>query len=383
MAPKWITSLAIAAIVVIGAAGCKKDSDDPLPVPQILRPTWTAPANPVPGAVNSGSPAVAAGSTGIIHLAWTERLGGSEMDIFYANSTNWNATTNISSTTEPSGDAAIAVDSTGLVHVAWEQRVPGPEYQVWYANSGSWAATEEASVGTSGGFEPVIAADEFGTVHAAWRMYGDVYCANSGSWNTTWLVSDPTNTSYSHSLAIGPGNYVHMAWEEEISGICCICYANSGNWTSTRRIMAKTWSETEDSTNPVIAFGADATAHVLWEEGMNSPHYNCELCYSHTPAWPRAKVISKTPNDSYNPVLCVDANGVLHAVWQETELLNPEIYYANSTGWGLTRTNVSDSPGFSVYPAVAAAPDGTIHIAWQESVGGGVYEIRYINSSGP
>ncbi len=84
--------------------------------------------------------------------------------------------------------------------------------------------------------------------------------------------------------------------------------------------------------------------------------------------WAAQVNISDTADESTNPKIATDNNGILHFVWRETVGGKQEIFYSRITGLAQSMpVNVSNSPSFnSDSPQIVADSIGTAHIVWQE-----------------
>lgn len=86
--------------------------------------------------------------------------------------------------------------------------------------------------------------------------------------------------------------------------------------------------------------------------------------------------ISRTSGKSTNPVIAVDASGVLHVVWSDNTLDNWEVFYTYKPvdGFWHPPVDISNTPDFSEPPDLAIDGSGTLHVVWPD--GGG-----YLHSS--
>jgi len=92
--------------------------------------------------------------------------------------------------------------------------------------------------------------------------------------------------------------------------------------------------------------------------------------------WGTDVLVNDVPTgDQWMPTLVVDADGVLHMIWEDARAGDFDVYYASSSDGGqswspdllITTARspaVWDRPGD--YLALAAGPDGTIHAAWTD-----------------
>ncbi|MHA1385560.1 MAG: hypothetical protein ACTSR3_17535 [Candidatus Helarchaeota archaeon] len=117
-------------------------------------------------------------------------------------------------------------------------------------------------------------------------------------------------------------------------------------------------------------------------------------------SWSNATVISDSSppwnnDNSYNPSMAIDNNGVIHVVWYDESDgewgTDTEIMYTNYTGSGWSNaTVISDKDpwwnnGSSANPSVAVDNNGVIHVVWYDETDGAWgtdTEIMYTNYTG-
>ena len=154
----------------------------------------------------SAYPAIAANSTGTIHVIWTDftaGVWGTDIEIMYVNYTDtmgWSNATVISDgyngsywSTDTSAFPDIAIDNNGTIHAVWEEYTPGEwgsDTEIMYTNytAGSgWFNVTVISDGYKGNywnigssFRPSIAVANSGSinVHVVW------YDDTPGEWGT-------------------------------------------------------------------------------------------------------------------------------------------------------------------------------------------------------
>ncbi|MHA1299099.1 MAG: hypothetical protein ACTSO9_06600 [Candidatus Helarchaeota archaeon] len=102
-------------------------------------------------------------------------------------------------------------------------------------------------------------------------------------------------------------------------------------------------------------------------------------------SWSKATVISDSRppwnnDNSYNPSMAIDNNGVIHVVWYDETAgawgTDYEIMYISYTasGWSNATVISDDSTGWntgdSYYPSIAVDNNGIIHVAWTDNTAG-------------
>ena len=99
------------------------------------RLTWTS--------GESNNPAIAADSSGNIHVVWSDYAPGNP-EIYYKKSTdagaNWTLAKRLTWTSSTSSRPAIAVDSSDGLHLVWSDDTPG-NGEIYYVKSTDYGAT--------------------------------------------------------------------------------------------------------------------------------------------------------------------------------------------------------------------------------------------------
>jgi hypothetical protein len=252
---------------------------------------------------------------------------------------------------------------------------------VVYSSSTGWSNTMVISDGYNGTYwnnaasnDPAITADGLGNVYVVWEddtngvgTWGTdveimhvVYSPSTG-WSDAAVISDGHNGIYWNSgpsndpaIAIGSGNIIYVVWEDTLAGAA---------WGGDTEIMYSSYSESTGWILPrVISDGFDGT---YWNVGL-----------------------------SVNPDIIIDANGVVHVLWDDFTSgvwgSDYEIMHANytiSNGWSNV-TIISDgyggvywNNGNSQYVATKYG-NGKVHVVWSDTTDGiwGVdTEIMYSN----
>lgn len=111
---------------------------------------------------------------------------------------------------------------------------------------------------------------------------------------------------------------------------------------------------------PVLAYTPDGVGHAVWESDGKL------YCATQAPGgqWSTARRIAY----GMSPVLVVDEDGELHALFTNKFMGNYEIYHISLVGgaWSLP-VNVSHTSGLSAYPALAAGHDHELFAAWMDN----------------
>ena len=304
--------------------------------------TWTTNKRLTWTPAHSFKPAIAIDPSGYIHIVWLDYpMGNSE--ICYTRSTNggatWAAAKRLTWTSGDSEIPAIAADSSGNLHVVWSDSAPG-NWEIYYKKSldggATWGAAKRLTWTSSNSFVPAIAADPFGNPHVVW--YGDqagntqVYYKKSTNGGATWAATQrlswTSGGSYFPAIAVDSLANLHVVWHDYSPGFPEIYYKKSTNvgstWTSSRRL---TWTPSY-SMAPAIAAGSSGKLHVVWYD--TTPDNN-EIYYMISAdwgaSWAAAQRLTWTSGDSEDPAMSVDSSGSIHVVWDDETPGNLDIYY--------------------------------------------------------
>lgn len=184
---------------------------------------------------NSIDPAVAADSSGNVHVVWADQEGGGS--ILYrrrsAATGAWGAVESVNAGGSAVGSPATAVGAAGALHVLWVDAREGSQaiYARARAAGGGWSA--ESRVGPSGknAQEPAIAAGADGSLVAVWHdtrislLNREVFFQKrppGDAWDTTgaldFRVSNGTGHSTRPSLLVDRLGDTFVLWKDRRDG---------------------------------------------------------------------------------------------------------------------------------------------------------------------
>jgi hypothetical protein len=196
---------------------------------------------------------------------------------------------------------------------------------------------------------------------------------------STINFSDDVGTSQNVAIAV-VGNDVHIVWEDESTGE--ILYRRSVDSGASFGPFDVISSNIGDSNNPAIAaFGN--SVHVAWH-GQSGDDF--DILYRRSTDGGATftepvKNLSNNVGDSTFPAIAASGN-IVHVVWQDNTLGEPDILYRRSLNDGMTFpniiTNLSDDAGFSVDPAIAVSGN-SVHVVWTNETPGNP-DVLYIRS---
>ena len=311
----------------------KRSSDAGAAWSAAQRITWTS--------GGSSLPAIAIDLSDTIHVVWMDDTPVNR-EIYYSKSTDggnsWSSSQRITWTPESSHNPAIAADSSGTIHVVWHDYTPG-NYEIYYKRStdggNSWGPSQRITWTSGFSYRPAIAVDSTDSLHVVWHndIYMDeIYYKRSTDGGTTWSAAKrlTSNSGYSWvpAIAIYSSGNIHIVWQDETPGNYEIYYKRSEDggttWSPAQRI---TWTS-GDSRNPAMAIDSGDTIHVAWDDdtpGASEVYYKNSADGGTT--WSASQRLTWTSGTSNHPAMAIDSSDTLHLVWHDNTPGNNEIYY--------------------------------------------------------
>lgn len=183
---------------------------------------------------HSAHPVVAV-SNGTVHVVWSDTSEGQgSPDIFYSCSDNagksWTKAVDVSRTHGVHGSPSMAVGRGGLVHLAWSDRCKGaryPDIHVVRGMQDSWSPQHDISPTSEVSSHPSLALRPDGRACVAWledcdtHQGNDIYFAAedaSGGWSRPIDVSHTPGVSSDPNLAIDDQGRMYVTWVDTTSG---------------------------------------------------------------------------------------------------------------------------------------------------------------------
>jgi len=196
--------------------------------------TWTASQRITWTSGGSLGPAVAADSSGRIHVVWYDDTPGSA-DIYYKRSTDggttWTTNQRLTRTSGWTASPAIAIGSSGHIQLVWVEDVSGVcEYDIFYKRStdggANWTASQRITWVSGSLGPPDVATYSSGRVHAVWGAStpgnDEIYYKKSTDGGATWTTSErltwTSGGSYIPAIAIDSSGHIHVVWHDETPG---------------------------------------------------------------------------------------------------------------------------------------------------------------------
>ncbi len=337
---------------------------------------------------NNATPLAANGNN--IYAVWTDQRDGND-EIYFKHSSDlgitWGTDTRITNNSFFSGYPSIAVSGSTL-HLTWYDNRDGND-EIYYKRStdggNTWGTDTRLTTADSSSAYPSMSVVG-SVVHIVWRdsrfPVNEIYYRHSTDAGLTWgpetrLTNDPAN-SYSASVSAS-GNNVHVAWEDNRDGNGVeIYYKRSTDGGNTWGTDTRLTTSAGNSEYPCVV-SSDSIIHVAWNDNRDG---NIEIYYKRSTDWgstwsPDTR-LTNSPGNSYRPSISVSGTN-LHMVWYDQRDGNYEIYYKNSSNYGVTwgtDTRISNNSFVSAQPFVAASGP-SVNVIWDDNRDGN-YEIYYI-----
>ena len=136
--------------------------------------TWSSPRRLTWNSGNSFAPAIAAHSSGLLHVVWRDNTPGMD-EIYYKNSPDggatWISAKRLTWTPGSSYDPVIKLGFSGQLHVVWDD-LAASNYEIFYKKSldggATWGSTQRRTWTSGYSSSPAIAFDSSGDLHVVW-----------------------------------------------------------------------------------------------------------------------------------------------------------------------------------------------------------------------
>jgi len=136
--------------------------------------TWSSPQRLTWNSGRSDFPAVAAHSSGLLHVVWWDNTPGLA-EIYYKNSpdggASWTSAKRLTWTPGDSYFPAIKLGFSGQLHVVWDD-LAASNYDIFYKKSTdggvTWGSTQRRTWTSDYSSSPAIAFDSSGDLHVVW-----------------------------------------------------------------------------------------------------------------------------------------------------------------------------------------------------------------------
>lgn len=300
----------------------------------------------------SVAPAAAVDISNNINVVWQEWIPTStQYDICFRRSTSagssWSETVNVSNTVWTSSLPTIAVDTSGIIYLAWLERVLQggvDKYTIYFSKSsdgGSTWASPVTIVDMTCESQIKMAISNLGILAVAWRSgdctsKGDIYVSSSinqgGQWSTPVNVSNSSaSDSTTPDITFDYGGTIIAAWKDEVSGNAEIFFSKSPDYGATWTTPVNISNTSGFSRSPSLKVDLVGNINCVW---MDRTTGNNEIYYSRSTdsgsTWTTAVNISNMTDESQNPKISVNSVGYIFILWVDRYPGNPEIYFNRS-----------------------------------------------------
>lgn len=227
--------------------------------------------------------------------------------------------------------------------------------QVIYAQ---WSEPDTVLAGVASPFlgedpvSPVLAAatDSTGVVHLVWsdsnNGHPDIFYSHQqgGSWTLPANISNETESSMFPSIAIGNDQAIHCAWTalgEDTTSVLYTYTTSPQDWASPIEISDSVLI----SAFPVLALDSQRNLHAMWNEIIIGQPFDKQLLAYKVrdvnAVWSQKLETPRVHADTsaFRPVISIDQNDILHCLWYDgPQAPNRIVNYSQHKGGGWTST---------------------------------------------
>jgi len=323
-------------------------------VPQILLVAsrdggahWSPLGQASEGPVASRLAALAADSSGRVHVVWT-RYDDGVGKVYYREWARparggvagaWTASQRrISPGGSYAGYPAVALDRAGRPHVVWYGIREGPPpvptkhgsiYEILYTgyDGRAWSRPSLISSGPPDSINPALASDFTGRLHAVWYQYnGRGYAVRYAQYQAGWAapegVSRTSNDQFNPDVAADGQGRLSLVWEEHDARGSIIDYARrtGGTWGPPAALSAGA----TPAYHPSVATDATGTIWTAWDA-----HDGQIYARRFKNGWGPVLRLTADGGNAFPGVLS-DA-GALDVMWTHTSTAGASVYFARVT----------------------------------------------------
>jgi hypothetical protein len=191
---------------------------------------------------NSGqsySARIACSPAGHLHVVWGDNTPGSN-EIYYlggqSGGATWSSPKRLTWNSGASYSPAIAAHSSGLLHVVWWDTTPG-QTAIYYKNSpdggATWASARRLTWTFGWAYSPALKLGFSGQLHLVWMDLIDsnweIFYKKSTDEGATWGSTQrrtwtTSGNSYFPALAFDSLGFLHIVWSDDTPGNAEIYY---------------------------------------------------------------------------------------------------------------------------------------------------------------
>jgi hypothetical protein len=320
-----------------------------------------------------------AGNT--LHLVWQDASTVSSIyEIFYKRSTdggsNWSSTRRLTWTNSQSFNPAIAADSVNNIYIVWIQYI-SPSFEIYFKKStnggNTWTGNKRLTWSSGSKDDPRIATDSTSNIYVVFSPGLDIYFKKSTDGGTSWIskrLSWSAGISVNPKIVVDSNDDIHLVWNDNSPGNYELFYkksTNGGNgWTATKRL---TWTSGK-SDDPDLSVDANGVLHATWQDeipGVEAIYYKKST--NSGSSWIGTKRLTWGSDDSSVPAITSDSVNNTHVIWRKEISGKWYCFYrrANASGfWGST-TRLTWHSNHIIYPDIAVDSTYKIHAVWADN----------------
>jgi hypothetical protein len=355
---------------------------------------WADARDVQPQSLSQIRPSLGADSKGVLYLTWSE-IATSAYNIHLTtsdnNGDNWLTQTPIAPSQD--GDQCscrITISQNDVLYAVWQDFGAGPTNPDIYAarsvdEGQTWQKLAPVNDDTAPAFQgsPALAVDTAGTAYSIWEddrdgqttLYGASLLAGADGWTQNVRVLSPalTGVALQPALTAHPQltGTLYLAWRYEDASSSHIQFSTSTdggvNWAAPQTVSPPA-SLNMVRSQPQIQVDAAGAIYVIWQEDDGTVS-NLRFAYSEDDGqhWQSQIQLNDTPDVAADPVLGLNDDGQLFAVWRDnrdsTVGAPPALYTArwpNNTQFVPTGT-------YQGPPGVLARPGQWEQLAWSST----------------
>ena len=290
--------------------------------------------------------------------------------------------------------AALAADSSGRVHMVWTRYDDGVGkvyYREWVPSArggaaGAWtAAQRRISPGGRYAGYPAVALDRSGRPHVVWygiregqppvptkhgSIYEILYTGYDGrAWSRPSLISSGPPDSINPALVSDFAGRLHAVWYQYNGRRYEVRYAQyQAGWAAPEGVSRTS----NDQFNPDVTADGQGRLALVWEE---HDARGSVIDYARRAAgtWGAPAALSTGAAPAYHPSVATDATGTIWTAWDADD---GQIYARRfKNGWGPVLRLTAD--GGNAFPS-ALSDAGALDVIWTHTsaAGDAVYFAR-------
>ena len=322
----------------------------------------------------SHSPSIVSTDDGKTHVVWIEGDVTGTCRIRYRNWTSEGLLSPIESFSNEGEKCyynSLVPNTDGSLHISWLQTISGINhvYYIHRNSNGNWSSIEDVSLTAFTSSQPHLASNGNGKAYLVWDdrennedfLYFSERDEISG-WSSPINISPGLTSRKTFLIAVDPFEGIHIFWREMDNtkiyedSIYAVYRPNMGAWTSPVQVVGPNG----DKGIPAIDIDATGIVHAVWANTQGFPNDIYYSSRSLDGTWATPIQIS-TSGASSDVRITTSSSGKLYVLWQ-----SGEFYYATksqSGTWGAAQA----IPSITAFPALFQVDESdNLHLAWQE-----------------